>query len=37
MYAPLYFTNNYFDVDAKSWRVIRYAFFGSKLHITTNF
>ena len=32
MYAPLYFTNHYFNVDWTSWQVISYAFVGYTLH-----
>lgn len=32
MYAPLYFTNHYFNVDWTGWQVITYAFVGYSLH-----
>ena len=32
MYAPLYFTNHYFNVDWTGWQVISYAFVGYGLH-----
>lgn len=32
MYAPLYFTNHYFNVDWTGWQVISYAFVGYTLH-----
>ena len=32
MYAPLYFTNHYFNVDWTGWQVISYAFIGYTLH-----
>eukprot|EP01043_Picozoa_sp_COSAG02_P048014 COSAG02_NODE_4668_length_5113_cov_5.806143_4_plen_170_part_00 len=32
MYAPLYFTNHYFNVDWTGWQVISYAFVGYALH-----
>ena len=32
MYAPLYFTNHYFNVDWTGWQVISFAFVGYALH-----
>ena len=32
MYAPLYFTNHYFNVDWTGWQVITFAFVGYSLH-----
>jgi len=31
MYAPLYFTNHYFNTDWTGWKVISFAFFGYAL------
>ena len=35
MYAPLFYTEHFFDVDATSWRVIRYAFVTYGIYVCT--